>query len=104
MGDTSSKNKRLTRSLRQRKAFSDPESGALQRRASAQCTMKLGPDGSHTMSPSMYPAAVSCGKLVEVVTISTKVFTASTTKTITAPQGTITSVGDVQCEYLNFAD
>jgi hypothetical protein len=42
--------------------------------------------------PKRYPAAVTCTKLVQIVSTSTVKLTAKKTATVTAPQGTVTQV------------
>jgi hypothetical protein len=44
--------------------------------------------------PSKYPASVTCTKLVEIFSTSTVYLTAKKTATVTASQGTITSVSE----------
>jgi len=61
------------------------------RAAVPTCTsLRVGRNGP-TLYPQAYPATMQCNKLVEVVKASTKFVTAKPT-TVTAAQGTITSV------------
>jgi hypothetical protein len=61
------------------------------RAAPPVCTsVRFGSNGA-TRYPQAYPAAVQCTKLVEIVKTSTK-FSTATPTTVTAAQGTVTSV------------
>ena len=52
----------------------------------------IGSGGTHTYSPVQYPTAVLWGKLIEVISTSTIVTTASSTVTSYAVQSTITNI------------
>lgn len=68
----------------------DDDEPRLERRASP---LVLKPNGL----AKQYPAAVSCYRFVQVISTSTIVSTAKTTKTITATPGTITVVSFSHC-------
>jgi hypothetical protein len=83
-GYTPAKKNRRAEKLRSRIAEAEPVSDArdLEKRSSSK---GLG-------GPSKYPAAVACAKLVEIFSTLTVYLTAKKTATVTASQGTITSV------------
>jgi hypothetical protein len=68
----------------------DDDEPRLERRASP---LVLTPKGL----AKQYPAAVSCYRFVQVISTSTVVSTAKTTKTVTAIPGTITVVSSSHC-------
>jgi hypothetical protein len=78
------KKNRRTEKLRTRVAKAEPASNAVDQEKRRGSKLFGG--------PSEYPAAVTCTKLVEILSTSTVYLTAKETATVTASQGTITSV------------
>lgn len=67
--------------VQRRELFDEQDHGILEERAATTTTCRV-QSGKVVISPSVYPSKVACAGLVKIIVTTTKVATASTTRTI----------------------